>query len=451
MRFFFAILLLIFFYACDSSVKPIDDFDPDRIVVVDTSKIRASTVLIDSLCTSGVGVLVGQYKDPHLGSVRAKTFLKVDLGRGFEPNRDFEHKIIPIEYDSLVFISYYEDQRFYGDTLNEQTIRIYQLKEELEIEDDEYGFLGHHSFKFEDEPLGGIRFLARPFYERYSDYYGKDYDERGDLRIPMSNKLGEKLVAMAMEQNDTLLNIHKWNSFFKGIVILGSKENDAAVLKLSDEETKMRLYYHSTEGDDPYQGCFYDFIVHKSNFNFVNYSADRSRTVLANLKNQENDIKSTETGDLTFIQCGMGLVTKIEVPYWDQIILREDIGKLLKVELEMYPLNLSYRKYALPTSALNVYVANKYNELGEQLKGEKQKPLESVFYYDDDIFINSHYKIDLTQYLKPKLDDFDNETIQLLIVPTERTLSSFVERIVFTNDTNTDYRFKLKATFKKKM
>lgn len=199
----------------------------------------------------------------------------------------------------------------------------------------------------------------------------------------------------------------------------------------------------------PHEGRFHDFPIEKSNFNFTNYSADRSKTFLTGLTNQSNDIKSTETDDLTFIQCGTGLATKIEIPYWDQIILREDVGNLLKVELELYPLNLSYREYAMP-HLLNIYTIDEDNELINQLVGEKQKPIESLFYYDDDIFINSHFKIDLTSYLKPKLEDFESENIQLLIMPNVSSMGSFVERIVFTNEKKSDYRFKLKATFKKK-
>lgn len=451
MKFSLLILLSIFIFGCDSSSKSSDDFDPDRIVIVDTSKIVASTVFIDSLYTSGSGGVVGQYNDPYLGLINAKTFFKVGLGVGFEPSRDFEDNIIPIEYDSLVFIGYYADQKFYGDTLIKQTLRIHQLKEELEFEDDAYGFFSNHLFEYANEPLGEIRFLAKPLRYRYSDYSGEDYDERGDLRIPLSNKFGENLVEMAMKQNDTLLDRVKWSRFFEGIALVGSKEDDAAIIKISDVDakTKIRLYYHDTEGESPHEGRFHDFPIEKSNFNFTNYSADRSKTFLTGLTNQSNDIKSTETDDLTFIQCGTGLATKIEIPYWDQIILREDVGNLLKVELELYPLNLSYREYAMP-HLLNIYTIDEDNELINQLVGEKQKPIESLFYYDDDIFINSHFKIDLTSYLKPKLEDFESENIQLLIMPNVSSMGSFVERIVFTNEKKSDYRFKLKATFKKK-
>jgi len=444
MRFLFAILLLLF-YACGSDSKSIDDFDPDRIIVIDSSTVKASTVLLDPLVTSERGLSVGRYIDPYLGVVSARAFAEVNLNHGFRLRTDMNGLIIPVEYDSLVFITHYS--AFYGDTLREQEIGIYQLKEELNGRKDV--FYSNSMSEYESEPLGQIKFTAKPhFYE--------ENHENGDLwnlRIPLSDSFGEKLIDMAMEDNDTLRDSHLWKDFLPGIVLKGGGDDEASILKMSDQDnrTKIRLYYHDTEGEESYYLRYWDFPITKGRCNFTNYHTDRSKTVLAELKESEKDLNSNETDDLTFIQCGTGLVTKIEIPYWDQMLLRDDIGELLKVELELYPLNLSYRDYAMPSHSLNVYVTNEKNKMTYQLFDETKKdPLTSLFYNDDDIWINRHFKIDLTNYLKPMLEDFESYNIQLLILPNIDVMGTFVERIVFTNEEKSDYRFKLKATFKKK-
>lgn len=448
MRFLFAILLLLF-YACGSDSKSIDDFDPDRIIVIDSSTVKASTVLSDPLVTSDRGLSVGRYIDPYLGVVSAKAFVEVNLNHGFRLRTDMNGLIIPVEYDSLVFITHYS--AFYGDTLREQEIGIYQLKEELDGRKDV--FYSNSISEYDTEPLGQIKFCAHP----HSHVEKDNYDDLWNLRIPLSDSFGKKLIDMAMEDNDTLRDSHLWKDFLPGIVLKGGGDDEASILKMSDQDnrTKIRLYYHDTEGEESYYLRYWDFPITKGRSNFTNYHTDRSKTVLAELKESEKDLNSNETDDLTFIQCGTGLVTKIEIPYWDQMLLREDIGELLKVELELYPLNLSYREYAMP-HPLNVCVTNERNKFDYQLIAEKKKgdkytqPLESVFYYNDDIWINSHFKIDLTNYLKPMLEDFENYNIQLLIMPNMEVMGTFVERIVFTNEEESDYRFKLKATFKKK-
>jgi len=453
MRFTLIILILTIFCSCDSESTSINEFDPDCIVIIDTATIKASTVLLDQVVTSGERLSVGRYKDPYLGDVTAKAFAKVDLGSCLRLNFNYNSGSFRYtKYDSLVFIANYTEQGdFYGDTLKKQVISVHELKEELELDDFTFNFCNNSELEYDPTPLGKAQFFARPKARAYNG-------EKLSIRIPLSDGLGENLIKMLNESSDTLIDSFKWSEYFRGVVLNCDSENTAAILKFPVGETfmKMRLYYHEIEGENSHELKYHDFPVRSSIFNFTNYSADRSKTVLADLKDQKDDIKSIDTDDLTFIQCGTGLATKIEIPYWDQMLIRLDIGDLLKVELELYPLNLSYRKHAMPHS-LNVFATNNRNEIDyypfllEKRKGDRfAKPLEAQFYYDDDTYINSHYKIDLTTYLKPKLYDFETENIQLMIMPNAKLIGEFVERIVFTNEKKSDYRFKLKTTFKKK-
>src|SRR5262245_8336861 len=62
-------------------------FDNDySVVVVDTIKVVASTVLLDSIPTSGTGsILIGGYSDPALGVLNAEANIQLDKGETWEP------------------------------------------------------------------------------------------------------------------------------------------------------------------------------------------------------------------------------------------------------------------------------------------------------------------------------------------------------------------------------
>ena len=84
------------------------------VILVDTVKVAASTVLLDSIPTSGTGsILIGGYSDPKLGVLNADGYFQVGIGDSWEPA---DNAI----YDSLVLVMNYSGYH-YGDTSSTQT------------------------------------------------------------------------------------------------------------------------------------------------------------------------------------------------------------------------------------------------------------------------------------------------------------------------------------------
>ena len=89
---------------------------------MDTIKVAASTVLLDSIPTSGTGsILIGGYSDPKLGVLSAEGYIQVGIGDAWDPA---DNAI----YDSLVLVMNYSGYH-YGDTSNAQTFIARRITE----------------------------------------------------------------------------------------------------------------------------------------------------------------------------------------------------------------------------------------------------------------------------------------------------------------------------------
>ena len=94
--------------------------------LLDTLTIRASTVLRDSVVTSGSPyLLVGRYTDPVLGTLTARSILRLGVAGGnFRPDPTYQ-------YDSLTLVLKPDAYR-YGDTTKTQALfEVHRLTDPL--------------------------------------------------------------------------------------------------------------------------------------------------------------------------------------------------------------------------------------------------------------------------------------------------------------------------------
>ncbi|RUT78657.1 DUF4270 family protein [Ancylomarina longa] len=405
--------------------------------LIDTFTINASTVIVDSLATSGTSVItVGQYVDPYFGVVKATGFTKIGLGGGLTLEKSND----PV-FDSIVLITYF-DKKFYGDTLKTQTISVHRVTEEIKLNDN--GKLYNvDDFAIDSEPLGEKTFEARPLRTKN----GKKYN----LRIKLSDDFGKKLIEMAEDHDDIMKSVNEWENFLEGISLRPGDNDDAAILnfKTSDTLFNIRLYYHEISGENSGKDLHHDFPAGASPFIFSNYKSDRTGTLLEDLVDREFDLPSEQTNNLTFMQGGIGLMTKIRIPHLNELSKIGKSGSLLSAELVFYPEPGTYSDelYPLPAS-FNLYVTDEENHLLLLLSNPTNNvPLTSQFRLDNEYQEGSYYSFDVTNYVNSRLSaGLDEDEGLLISLPTE-SLSSSTDRIVLTNDHKSDFEFKLRATY----
>jgi len=136
MRLFIGIIVLFTIIgSCSSSETTNYEVGSDflesnaNIRVIDTFSINTGTFKVDNLITSGIGrILLGKIQDDNLGSLSSNSYFQLSTS-----NFTIDDNA---EYDSIGFVMNY-DKYYYGDTLVDQTYKLYRVTETFEPEDDE--------------------------------------------------------------------------------------------------------------------------------------------------------------------------------------------------------------------------------------------------------------------------------------------------------------------------
>ena len=100
-----------------------------RTVQTDTCTVRISTILSDSLATSGDTVCqIGTIDDPVWGKIKTAFYAEYDVpGVSFSEDADYG-------FDSIT-IRFYSSGNYLGDTLNPQRISLHSLSENLSLDE----------------------------------------------------------------------------------------------------------------------------------------------------------------------------------------------------------------------------------------------------------------------------------------------------------------------------
>ena len=124
-----------------------------RTVIIDTCTIKLTTVSIDSVATSGQGiVLAGSYSDTTYGRTECVAYTAFTVP-GSEDLPDTE-----IVFDSID-LAVYQNGIWMGDTLAYHSFEVHYLSEVIE-EADEDDYYSSWSVPYEAEPLAVVQDAA---------------------------------------------------------------------------------------------------------------------------------------------------------------------------------------------------------------------------------------------------------------------------------------------------
>lgn len=317
--------------------------------LVDTLTIRASTVLRDSVITSGSNyLLVGRYTDPQLGIITAKSYVSLALGGTFALDQSQV-------YDSLVLVLKPDAYR-YGDTTKTQTL-VEVCRLNSFVPTTQYGY-------------------ASPKLTPMSDRTGKTYVNEKDpaslkrrarptlrnLRIRLSPTFGQELLDAGKKR---LLNSQEQlDALYPGLAFLPGATDDAALVRFgaTTDGTALVLYYHDPV--DPSTALSYSFSL-STGRHF--YQAEADRSAIAGLNMLTTSLKGVDaafTTQQTYIQGLLGLQTKLEIPYltnlrsFGQHLIITNAVMTAEIPTTTTGLNLA------PPAALALYTTDQNNRLG---------------------------------------------------------------------------------------
>ncbi|WP_164977384.1 DUF4270 family protein [Ancylomarina salipaludis] len=463
-----SISILVFLSSCNSGAFEEHEIGDNlignstEVSLIDTFTIESSTVKMDSVVTSGQkNILFGKYDDPYFGKVNSDFYGVLGLGDSFNLRKINVNGVgqvdVHVKFDSLVFIVY-SDKRYYGDTLAQQSISIHKVIEEIKYPDNEFAFYGHRNFAYEAEDLCNVNFFAKPVTQSvYNTEIDQDAEANdGGIRFRMDDELGLDIIKRVNNtEDDTVRDSNKWKKYFNGIVLKPGQNNTVMLsFPITDSKMKMRLYYSDAEYDEVGVSRFHDFPVLNTMLAFSNYTSDKSSTPqnLGRIVDRTEELSSDSTDNLTFIQGGIGFMTKVRIPYLEKLNTLGLTGGILKSELILYPKDDSFdsEQFKLPSSssAFNIYTTNADNmTLSSILNPVNNQAVASVYNFNREYPDESYYSIDITNYVNNVLLSGQNYDDALLLSLPIETIGNSMERMVIENDPKSDFRIRLKTTY----
>lgn len=416
------------------------------VVLVDTITVNVSTVLLDSIPTSGKGtMLVGGYRDDKLGTIRSEGYIQVGIGDSWTP-------VSTALFDSLVLVARYSGY-YYGDTSAAQTFEARRITQTFKTYDlpkfwvDErqysalysaYSLYNSSTIRYENTPLGTKTVRLRP-------------NSTDSLVIRLDDNLGREWLQLAKDKSLSITTQEKFLEYFKGIALSNTSAEQRSVIGLSTADIKIRLYYKQYSSEELKQ-YYQEFPFSSTLYDYSKIAADRSGTVLEGLTAGNKELSTAETGDEAFIQSGVGIVTKVTFPHIKKMIDLEDLLIVNLAQLIIEPVKNSFSKdYPLP-SDLTLYETDKTNlPLSRAYADFSSETYQSAeISFDKEFDTSTGYVFSITQYLQTLLSTEGNLDKGFLIMPPPAEITTSVNKAYLGAGTGSLYKVKLKVWYTQK-
>lgn len=311
-----------------------------RTVQTDTCTVRISTILSDSLATSGDTICqIGTIDDPVWGKIKTAFYAEYDVpGVSFSEDADYG-------FDSIT-IRFYSSGNYLGDTLNPQRISLHSLSENLSLDE---GYLYSKStVAYHATPLASFTFTPTP---------GETTREH-EIRLP--DEWGLEWFERFQNGSREMESQEYFRDYFKGIAFI-PEEGGSCIngFMVNDSSLCITLYYHQTKTDATELSASFPA---NSDLRFNQVSCDRSQTALSSLQSGiNNGLPSEKSDHQAYLQGLTGMYLNIDFPFLND--LRAE-GRLVTIEsalLRLYPVKETYgERYPLPES-LTLYTADENN------------------------------------------------------------------------------------------
>ncbi|MEO9510955.1 MAG: DUF4270 family protein [Flavobacteriaceae bacterium] len=394
-----------------------------RVVQVDTITVETSTMKFDSIITSqATRILVGKYTDPVFGTVQSSSYAQL-LPSSYTIDAE-------AEYDSIVFYLNY-DEYFYNDTLQQNSIHIKKLIEQLKPEDDT-NFYNTSTISYEDEDIGFISFAPRPL-------------QVDSLEIKIEDDFGVAIFENL--QDKTITDSDEFAEYFKGIVFKPGEADDGSVLGFSITSSLMRLYFSTSVEDERVQE-YLDFTINTTTtpipfFNQV--ITEDANEYIEQLEDQELDLNSTETDNQSYIQSGLGIATKVQFPHIKSIYDIPGEGTILDAVLKIKPVEGSYDDQLPLRESISVYIVDQNNDLTGQLYSADGEIVTAILNTDNQEFNDIYYEVYLGSYIDGLLNADRDTGEALILIPSD--YNTTVDRYVLNGNNSSDYQTIMELTY----
>ncbi|WP_028296156.1 DUF4270 family protein [Olivibacter sitiensis] len=428
------LLISSVFMACEKEgiVSLSNSIDGIGAEISDTSTVLVSTHQFSELPSSNKEViLVGAVND-ELGTVTASSYFRIgnsaisSIAGSLPSDAQFDSLSLELPYNTY----------YYGDTTQYQTIALHRITEDMALvevssalESDEIpvfvsgsALYTNSTFEYDPIPLGSTRFRPKP-----SASTGTSTDT---LMIKVNGEFGLDLWNKILAYDVRTTDSEQFLDYLKGFVLFPSSDAQSITGFYTDSLT-LRLHYSYYGSDGMKTHSFISMKIDDRTYQFNHIEHNRQNSEISTLEaNVEGSISSTETDNKAYIQGLTGLVTKIQFPYMDEMMNRNDLI-LNKAELIIESPNKNQDIYPSPSS-LVLLVSNDYGVPSSLLPVSYETSTQTIGIQKATIgsTATNKYTFDLTEYISNYRSATNNaKKILYLSLPTS-DLTATVNRLV---------------------
>lgn len=421
-------LLMMIIAGCKDTTGTVGLDLPDdeqlNVTLVDTLSINSSTVLLDTVNTQDAGrILSGAYTDPYLGRVHASGFCTFMLPTSFGLSDQARYK----QLELFVKPNYY-----YGQSGQQQHLSIHRVTEQITPDEEGDPLYNTDTFVYEANPLGESTFIP---------------EETDSLSIALSDALGKQLFDAILRGDELTLEENEFQKFLKGLALLGNDKANTALTGFDADSTgdiALRLHYSDYESgvlEEEYVSFPAEWA---SSFSHI----DSERPApLSQLKDPNDALPSTATQNRTYMQNGVGLVSRLEFPTLERLFnVVEENYTLVKAELYLFPIPHSYEEATPLPSSLQLVVADEHNRTVGYLTDDSGNIQTASPTVDEEFNANTFYEFDVTTFIQNELDTQVNTGYGLLVTTAEDTFRSTADRLVLGSHEHPEYKMYVQLT-----
>lgn len=416
-----SLLLLLFMASCSTS--SIEDFvvgdnfikDQTGVVMIDTLTIKSSTVKYDSIISNSSGrFLVGSNYNSFSGYKSVNSYMTLKFDGTIDDTK--------FVYDSICMVMNY-DTYYAGDTTVIQTLSVYQLLEQMELDDNNYLYTTS-KFSYNPVPLGTLNFKPKP-------------NSGEEVSIRLSDKFGTRLAQMIKDKKDTIITQDLFLKFFNGLVIktqpnvngavIGFRTSDSGTTDATNTTTsasaniktkpEFRLYYHLSPNPDDKHDLYYKFSFITDGIYFNQISGDSSNSLMAGIENSNNERDSKLTNNNLLIQSGIQTFAKLKIPYIDNLLKIGKNSAMVGASLRLYPIKGTYSSTSSLPDSLYVYSADRKNQLISQITipGSTTTYAYARLNIATEVEETVYYEVDLSSFVESELKEELETSLSLMI------------------------------------
>jgi hypothetical protein len=407
-----AVLIAAANSACDK-----EGFDYDisggqqssNYIIADTLTISQQTIRLDSVPTSGLGVMLcGKQTDPYFGKITAGSFFQLAL-----PTNKTLDETSTYDYVELVL---YTNRKLYGDSTLSQHINVYEVQQTIEKNTNSAYIYSHNDFQTSSTPLGSLQQVIRPNFDTV-------------VKIRLADTYGATLFKLFKDQSTLISTQDIFLNYYKGLAIKpGDNSGNILGFNTSDTSVILRMHYHNKEPF--FTDRHLDLNVYNENVQFNQVSVDRSGTLLSALSPGNKSLPTAQTSNLSFIQPLTGVATRIDLPTLKNLASVGSFFKVMRASLTIQPVAGTYDPpYALPPH-LTICEVDKQNNVTDTLVSSLGAVMYGNLFIDNLYQEKTNYTYDITHYCINEINSTDAFSRGILIIPPRSASLTGFNRVV---------------------